>query len=145
VLRGNTQSDGKLLSVFETHTEVIRKGKANKPNEFGKLVVIQEAENQIVTHYQVCEQRPADSTFLEGCLKQHVEQFGHGDWPPSCLQTYGIWAGHKTPQTRQRRTRTFCRAAPRRVREERSRLKSTSHRFESYLGSQSLLFQISSV
>jgi IS5 family transposase len=38
VLRGNTQADGKLLSVFETHTEVIRKGKANKPNEFGKLV-----------------------------------------------------------------------------------------------------------
>jgi IS5 family transposase len=76
VLRGNTQAEGKLLSVFETHTEVIRKGKANKPNEFGKLVLIQEAENQIITHYQVCEQRPADSTLLEGCLKQHIEQFG---------------------------------------------------------------------
>jgi IS5 family transposase len=47
VLRGNTQAEGKLLSIFETHTEVIRKGKANKPNEFGKLVLIQEAENQI--------------------------------------------------------------------------------------------------
>ena len=77
VLRGNTQAEGKLLSVFETHTEVIRKGKANKPNEFGKLVVIQEAENQIVTHYQVCDQRPADATLLEGCLQQHIEQFGH--------------------------------------------------------------------
>jgi IS5 family transposase len=77
VLRGNTQAEGKLLSIFETHTEVIRKGKANKPNEFGKLVLIQEAENQIITHYQVCEQRPADSTLLEGCLKQHIEQFGH--------------------------------------------------------------------
>lgn len=76
VLRGNTQAEGKLLSVFETHTEVIRKGKANKPNEFGKLVMVQEAENQIVTHYQVCEQRPADSTLLEGCLEQHVELFG---------------------------------------------------------------------
>src|SRR5258708_2209946 len=76
VLRGNTQADGKLLSVFETHTEVIRKGKANKPNEFGKLVVVQEAENQIITHYEVCEQRPADATLLEGCLEQHVEQFG---------------------------------------------------------------------
>jgi IS5 family transposase len=76
VVRGNTQADGKLLSVFETHTEVIRKGKANKPNEFGKLVLIQEAENQIITHYQVCEQRPADSTLLEGCLEQHSEQFG---------------------------------------------------------------------
>jgi len=76
LLHDNTQAEGKLLSVFETHTEVIRKGKANKPNEFGKLVLIQEAENQIVTHYKVCEQRPADSTLLEGCLQKHVEQFG---------------------------------------------------------------------
>src|SRR5260370_10588221 len=76
VLRGNTQADGKVLSVCETHTEVIRKGKANQPNEFGKLVVVQEAENQIITHYEVCEQRPADATLLEGCLEQHVEQFG---------------------------------------------------------------------
>jgi IS5 family transposase len=76
VLRGNTQAEGKLLSVFETHTEVIRKGKAHKPNEFGKLVVIQEAENQIITEYQVCERRPADSTLLEGCLEQHVQVFG---------------------------------------------------------------------
>jgi IS5 family transposase len=77
VLRGNTKAEGKLLSIFETHSEVIRKGKANKPNEFGKLVLIQEAENQIVTHYQVCDHRPADSTLLEGCLEQHLEQFGH--------------------------------------------------------------------
>jgi IS5 family transposase len=77
VLRGNTKADGKLLSIFETHTEVIRKGKAHKPNEFGKLILIQEAENQIVIHYRVCDQRPADSTLLDGCLEQHVEQFGH--------------------------------------------------------------------
>jgi transposase, IS5 family len=76
VLRGNTKAEGKLLSIFETHTEIIRKGKAHKPNEFGKLVLIQEAENQIVTHYRVCEQRPADSTLLEGCLQQHLQQFG---------------------------------------------------------------------
>lgn len=76
VLRGNTQAEGKLLSIFETHTEVIRKGKANKPNEFGKLIVVQEAENQIISHYEVCEQRPADSTLLQGCLEQHVARFG---------------------------------------------------------------------
>jgi IS5 family transposase len=76
VLRGNTKYEHKVLSLFETHTEVIRKGKTNKPNEFGKLVVIQEAENQIVTHYQICDQRPADSTLLLPGLEQHVQQFG---------------------------------------------------------------------
>jgi IS5 family transposase len=37
------------VSLFEPHTEVIRKGKAAKPTEFGKMVKIQEAEAQIVT------------------------------------------------------------------------------------------------
>lgn len=77
VLHGNTRAEGKLVSVFEPETEVIRKGKAKKPNEFGKLVKIQEAENQLVTHYEVLEKRPADSTLLIPSVKQHIQQFGH--------------------------------------------------------------------
>lgn len=100
VLRGNTKADGKLLSVFETHTEVIRKGKANKPNEFGKLVLIQEAENQIVTHYQVCDQRPADSTLLEGCIEQHVEQFGHA--PQQIAADPGFFSAANEAEAHQR-------------------------------------------
>src|SRR5262249_50307664 len=49
IFRGNTRSEGKLLSVFEPSTEIIRKGKASKPTEFGKMVKLQEAENQIIT------------------------------------------------------------------------------------------------
>lgn len=77
VLHGNTRADGKLFSVFEPETEVIRKGKAKKPNEFGKLVKIQEAENQLITSYQVLDQRPADSTLLIPSIEQHIRQFGH--------------------------------------------------------------------
>jgi len=55
---------------------VIRKGKTDKPNEFGKLVKIQEAENQIVSHYEVYDQRPADSTLLIPSVEQHIQQFG---------------------------------------------------------------------
>src|SRR5271165_5322104 len=46
VFDGLTQFPGKLVSLFEPHTEIIRKGKAGKPNEFGKLVQLQEAENR---------------------------------------------------------------------------------------------------
>ena len=52
VLYDNTRAEGKLVSVFEPESEVIRKGKAKKPNEFGKLVKIQETENQLITHYE---------------------------------------------------------------------------------------------
>jgi transposase, IS5 family len=76
VLGGNTRAEGKLVSVFEPDTEVIRKGKAKKPNEFGKLVKIQEVENQLITHYQVLQKRPADSTLLIPAVEQHIEQFG---------------------------------------------------------------------
>jgi len=99
VLRGNTQAEGKLLSIFEPHTEVIRKGKAHKPNEFGKLVLIQEAEEQIVTRYQVCEQRPADSTLLQGCLDQHVEQFGRA--PDALAADPGFFSAANESQAQQ--------------------------------------------
>src|SRR5215203_1103248 len=48
VFDGITQLPGKIVSLFEPHSEIIRKGKASKPTEFGKLVQVQEAENQII-------------------------------------------------------------------------------------------------
>lgn len=63
------------MSLFEPHTEIIRKGKASKPNEFGKLVQVQEAENQIITHYEVFAERPEDSQLLVPAVEQHQRQF----------------------------------------------------------------------
>ena len=73
---GNTHAPGKIVSLFEPHTEIIRKGKAGKPTEFGKMVKIQEAEEQIVTHYEVYDQRPSDSDLLIPALDVHQQQFG---------------------------------------------------------------------
>jgi transposase, IS5 family len=76
VFAGDTTSPGKIVSVFEPQTEIIRKGKASKPNEFGKLVKIQEAENQIVTHFEVFAERPADSTLLLSSIEVHQQRLG---------------------------------------------------------------------
>ncbi len=76
IFKGNTHVPGKLVSLFEPHTEVIRKGKAAKPTEFGKMVKIQEAEAQIVTHYEVYEQRPWDSDLLLPALEMHRQRLG---------------------------------------------------------------------
>jgi transposase, IS5 family len=75
IFRGNTKSPDKLVSVFEPHTEIIRKGKASKPTEFGKIVKIQEAENQIVTDYQVFAEKPADTALLGAAVDKHEEIF----------------------------------------------------------------------
>jgi len=76
IFRGNTRSEGKLLSLFEPSTEVIRKGKAGKPNEFGKMVKVQEAENQIVTDYEVYARRPYDSDLLVAAIETHEARLG---------------------------------------------------------------------
>jgi IS5 family transposase len=76
VERGNTHAEGKIVSLFEPETEVIRKGKAGKPTEFGKMVKVQEAEGQIVTHYEVYDRRPNDADLLLPALEVHQQQFG---------------------------------------------------------------------
>ena len=76
VFDGNTHYEGKLFSVFETSTEGIRKGKAGKPTEFGKMVKIQEAENQIVIDFEVYEKRPDDRGLLIPAIEIHEQQLG---------------------------------------------------------------------
>jgi IS5 family transposase len=76
IFQGNTRSEDKLLSLFEPSTEVIRKGKASKPNEFGKMVKLQEAENQIVVDYEVYARRPNDSDILVAAIDAHRALLG---------------------------------------------------------------------
>jgi IS5 family transposase len=76
VFEGITQWPGKIVSMFEPHTEIIRKGKASKPTEFGKMVQIQEAENQIITHYMVFDQRPSDRELLLPAVQAHERKLG---------------------------------------------------------------------
>jgi DDE family transposase len=79
LLGGDIHVPDKVLSVFEPHTEAIRKGKIAKPTEFGKLVTIQESEHQIITAYQVHGRRPPDTTLWTPALDRHIEMF---DRPP---------------------------------------------------------------
>jgi IS5 family transposase len=77
VWEGNRHVAGKVLSLFEPHTQVICKGKAHKPNEFGRLVRIDEVENGIVSGCQVLEGNAADTNSWLPALQQHQVYFGH--------------------------------------------------------------------
>jgi transposase, IS5 family len=76
VFAGDTHAEGKIVSLFEPATEVIRKGKAGKPTEFGKMVKLQEAENQIVIAYEVYDERPSDSDLLIAAIETHEAKLG---------------------------------------------------------------------
>jgi len=89
VLHGDTHYPDKVVSLFEPHTDIIRKGKLTKPTEFGRLVKIQEAEAQFITDYAVCERRQADGALWGATLDRHIELFGR---PPQLAVADGGFA-----------------------------------------------------
>ena len=76
IVHGDSRSEGKIVSLFEPSAEVIRKGKASKPTEFGKLVKLQEAENQIIIDYEVFARRPSDMDLLLPAIDVHQAKLG---------------------------------------------------------------------
>jgi IS5 family transposase len=117
VLRGDTHYPDKVLSIFEPHTEAIRKGKATKPTEFGTLVKVQEAEAQFITDYEVCPMRVPDGTLWAPSLARHVQLFGR---PPVLAVADGGFASRTNEQlAREHGVRSVV--LPRQHREARSR------------------------
>jgi transposase, IS5 family len=90
IFAGDTHYRDKVFSLFEPHTEAIRKGKASKPTEFGKLVKIQEAENQFVVDCQVYARRPEDRTLLIPTIEAHQRIFGR--LPHLLAADRGFWS-----------------------------------------------------
>jgi IS5 family transposase len=90
VCRGNNNAPNKLLSLFEPDTCVIRKGKAHKPNEFGRLVDLVEVENGFVSDYQVLDGNPSDGTLLIPALERHKIRFERA--PHLAATDRGYWS-----------------------------------------------------
>jgi IS5 family transposase len=89
IVQGQTRHPEKILSLFEPHSVVIRKGKAHKPNEFGRLVRIDEVENGIVSHYAVATGNPSDQQQWVPALETHVAIFGQA--PRLAAADRGFW------------------------------------------------------
>jgi IS5 family transposase len=103
---GNTHVAEKLVSLFEPGSEVIRKGKASKPTEFGKLVKIQEAENQIITSYEVYEKRPSDSALLLAAIESHQAQLGR--LPRLVAADAAFYSASNEKAARDKGVQRFC-------------------------------------
>lgn len=66
----------KLYSIFEPHTDLIKRGKANTPVEFGHKVLLVETRRGLITDYQVLDGNPVDEMQVEPSLRRHCQQFG---------------------------------------------------------------------
>lgn len=77
VLKGEKlANDEKLFSIFEPHTELLKRGKAGKPIEFGHMIALQQVEGKFITDYEVFKKRPVDYTLVDPALEKHREIFG---------------------------------------------------------------------
>ncbi len=99
VFGGDRHVAGKVLSLFEEHTQVICKGKAHKPAEFGRLVRIDEVENGIVSHYEVKDGAPADVNDFVPAVAHHKETFGRA--PTRATADRGFYSAKNERQAQE--------------------------------------------
>ena len=78
VLQGEqVPTDEKIYSIFEPHTDLIKRGKDRKPIEFGHKVFLAESGRGLITQYRVLTGNPADQDHVPPSLERHTEAFGH--------------------------------------------------------------------
>ena len=77
VFNGETvPADQKVYSIFQEHTELLKRGKARKPIEFGHMVLLTETREKFISQYQVMEKKRHDKDLLTEALETHQTQFG---------------------------------------------------------------------
>lgn len=69
-------SSEKIYSLFEPHTELLKRGKAGKPIEFGHKVLIAETGEKFIIHYDTYPRQPADKDLVDETLEAHQKVFG---------------------------------------------------------------------
>jgi transposase, IS5 family len=119
----------KVLSLFEPHTALIRRGKARQPTEFGAKVVLDEVEGGLVTRYEVLAGNPPDAPTLPRSVAQHRARFAH---PPSLVAAdRSFWSPDTEQEARALGVRRVAipRRGGKKPSHERERWFRRGHRF----------------
>jgi IS5 family transposase len=66
----------RVFSLFEPHTELIQRGRRQKPVEFGHKVLLCETEEKFITDYEVYEKQQPDSDLTQPVIERHEKLFG---------------------------------------------------------------------
>jgi IS5 family transposase len=66
----------KVYSIFEPHTDLIKRGKVRTPIEFGHKVFLAESAQGLVTQYEVLKGNPPDEVHVVPSLRRHRQAFG---------------------------------------------------------------------
>jgi IS5 family transposase len=133
VLRGEAvPAEEKLLSLFEPHTQAIRRHKPGKLTEFGKKVLLHEVEGGIVSHYAILDDVGLEHPHFVASLDAHQARFGH---PPDLVAgDRGLYSPENEERAHERGVRRVVlpksgRASRERQQHERQRWFRRGFRF----------------
>lgn len=77
VLEGEqVPAEQKVYSIFEPHTDLIKRGKVTPPIEFGHKIFLAESAAGLITEYRVLDGNPPDENQVKPSLERHREIFG---------------------------------------------------------------------
>jgi len=66
----------RVFSLFEPHTELVKRGRREKPVEFGHKVLLCQSREKFITDYEVYEHQQADCELTEAVIERHQKRFG---------------------------------------------------------------------
>jgi IS5 family transposase len=96
----------KIYSIFETHTDLIKRGKVLTPVEFGHKVFLAESAQGLITQYEVLRGNPGDDQQVEPSLKRHKEHFGHS--PELYSSDRGFFSEINVKSCKQKGVKVVC-------------------------------------
>ena len=93
-------ADEKLVSIFEPHTAIIRRGKAGKPVEYGRKVWLDEVDGGIVTRWDVLAGNANDKLQWVPSLDAHQQLFGKP--PTQASADRGVFSADNETEAKNR-------------------------------------------
>jgi IS5 family transposase len=74
--RETVPASERTFSLFEQHTELIKRGRRQKPVEFGHKMLLSQSPEKFITDYEVYEKQQADCELTESVIERHEKLFG---------------------------------------------------------------------
>jgi IS5 family transposase len=103
----------RVFSIFEPHTELLMRGRRQKPVEFGHMVLLCQSPEKFITDYEAYRHRRADCQLTEEVIERHEGLFGQT--PEVLAADMGFCPDEEKYEELQGRVGTL--AIPRRMRD----------------------------
>jgi IS5 family transposase len=114
----------KIVSLFESHSDILRRQKAGKPVEFGHKVWLDEVDGGIVTAWRVLDGNPPDAEQWQPAIDLHLQQFDKPPWQASGDR--GLYSPDNEAYARRQGVKRPILPKPGRKTEERRQYESQS-------------------